>query len=297
MEKITAIGEILYDVYPETKNLGGAPLNFLYHVYKLTGNGNIISRVGNDVLGKNATDFLENSGINTDYIQIDHLHPTGVTTVTLDDKKVPSFRIDEGRAFDFIEGTSEIENLVEKETDCLYFGSLAQRNEASRKTIQKLWKKKIKYFCDLNLRQNFYTEEIITRSIRSANVLKINIDELKLINQIIFKKEYSFETSTEDLINNFNIELLAVTKGANGSTLFCKDKTDDCGNIPGEVVDTLGAGDSFASILCIGYLREWEPSKINRLANEFASEICKIEGALPKTDEVYSRIKKKMNSE
>ena len=297
MEKITAIGEILYDVYPETKNLGGAPLNFLYHVYKLTGKGNIISRIGNDVLGKNALNFLEDSGMKTYYIQIDHLHPTGATTVTLDEKRVPSFRIDENRAYDFIEGTSEIEKLVKEETDCLYFGSLAQRNKVTRNTIQNLWGKDIKYFCDLNLRQKFYTEEIIEKSIKSANVLKINIDELKLINNIIFKKEYSFETSTNDLIKNFNIELLAVTKGANGSTLFYKNETDDCGNLSGEVVDTLGAGDSFASILCIGYLRGWKLSKTNRLANEFASEICKIEGALPKTDEIYSRIKEKMNSE
>lgn len=297
MEKITAIGEILYDVYPETKNLGGAPLNFLYHVYKLTEIGNIISRIGNDVLGRNALAFLQSSGMKTEYIQIDHLHPTGVTTVTLDEKRVPSFRIDEGRAYDFIEETSEIKKLVEEETDCLYFGTLAQRNKTTRNTIQNLLGKKVKYFCDLNLRQNFYTEEIITRAIKSANVLKINIDELKLINQIILKKEYSFESSTRELINNFNIEMLAVTKGANGSTLFYKGEVDDCGNISGKVVDTLGAGDSFASILCIGYLRGWKLSKINRLANEFASEICKIEGALPQTDEVYSRIKEKMNSE
>lgn len=297
MEKIAAIGEILYDVYPETKNLGGAPLNFLYHVFKLTGNGNIISRVGNDVLGKNACDFLQSSGINTDYIQVDHVHPTGVTTVTLDEKRVPSFRIDERRAYDFIKGTSEIKKLVEEETDCLYFGSLAQRNEMTRNTIQNLLGKKIKYFCDLNLRQKFYTEEIIKKSINSTNILKINIDELKLINQIIFKKEYSFQSSTNDLLNNFNIEMLAVTKGANGSTLFHKGEVDDCSNLSGKVVDTLGAGDSFASILCIGYLRGWKLSKINRLANEFASEICKIEGALPNTDEVYSMIKEKMNSE
>ncbi len=186
---------------------------------------------------------------------------------------------------------------MKKETDCLYFGSLAQRNEITRNTIQDLLGKEIKYFCDLNLRQNFYTEEIITRSIKSASVLKINIDELKLINEIIFKKEYSFERSTDDLLKNFKIEMLAVTKGAKGSTLFYKDEVDDCGNLSVEVVDTLGAGDSFASILCIGYLRGWKLSKINRLANEFASEICKIEGALPKTDEVYLKIKEKMNSE
>lgn len=295
MEKITAIGEILFDIYPESANLGGAPLNFLYHVHKLTGKGNIISRVGNDVLGEKALNFLNNRGVNTGYIQIDHIHPTGVTTVVLDEKKVPSFRIDVDRAYDFIEGTPEIENLVRKETDCLYFGSLAQRHEVTRNTIQSFLDKEIKYFCDLNLRQNFYSEEIIINSIKSANVLKINIDELKLVNKIVFKKGYSFETATSDLLKNFNIELLAITKGADGSTLFCENEVDDFKNFSGEVVDTLGAGDAFASMLCIGFLRGWKPGKINQLANEFAGEICKIKGALPQSDELYAGIKEKMN--
>jgi len=297
MERITAIGEILYDIYPETKNLGGAPLNFLYHIHKFTDKGNIISRIGNDILGDNALHFIKGSGVSADYIQIDHLHPTGVTTVLLDEDKVPSFRIDKDRAYDFIENNSEIEKLVEEETDCLYFGSLAQRNEVTRNTIQGLLGKRIKYFCDLNIRQKFYTEEIIIRSIKSANVLKINIDELKLINKIIFKKEYSFETSTNDLIKNFKIELLAVTKGADGSTLFYKNEIDECKNLSGEVEDTLGAGDAFASVLCIGYLRGWKLSRTNQLANEFAGEICKIKGALPETDVVYFKFKEKMNSE
>jgi len=297
MEKITAVGEILFDVYPETRNLGGAPLNFLYHIFKFTGKGKIISRVGNDVLGENARDFLKSNNIPTDYIQIDHLHPTGVTSVMLDANKVPSFHIDEDRAYDFIENNSEIEKLVEEETDCLYFGSLAQRNNVSRNIIQNLLGKKIKYFCDLNLRQNFYSEEVISTSLKSADVLKINLDELELINRIVFKKEYSFEAATADLIKCFNIELLAVTKGADGSTLFYKNEIDECKNLSGEVEDTLGAGDAFASVLCIGYLRGWKLSRTNQLANEFAGEICKIKGALPESEAVYFKFKKIMNSE
>ena len=175
MERITAIGEILFDIYPETKNLGGAPLNFLYHIHKFTGKGNIISRIGNDVLGKNAIDFIQNNGISTEFIQMDHLHPTGVTTVALDENRGPSFRIDEDRAYDFIESSSEIGHLVNEDTDCLYFGSRAQRNEVTRNTIQSLLGKGIKYFCDLNIRQKFYTEEIINKSLAVANVLKINL--------------------------------------------------------------------------------------------------------------------------
>ena len=297
MEKITAVGEILYDVYPETKNLGGAPLNFLYHVHRLTGKGNIVSRVGNDILGNKALDFIKSSGISADYIQIDHPHPTGVTTVLLDENKVPSFRIDEDRAYDFIESNSEINHLVNEETDCLYFGSLAQRKEISRNTIQSLLGKRIKYFCDLNIRQNFYTEDIIRKSLAASDILKINIDELKLINQLILKKEFSITTIASDLMKEYNIELLAVTKGEDGSTLFYKNDISDYKTSLSQVVDTLGAGDAFAAMLCLGYLKGWELHKTNKLANEFANEICKIKGALPDTDDVYYELKRRTSND
>ena len=296
MEKITAIGEILYDVYPETRNLGGAPLNFLYHVNKLTGKGNIVSRVGNDIFGNNALDFIKGSGISVDYIQIDHLHPTGVTTVLLDENKVPSFRIDEERAYDFIESSSEINHLVNEETDCLYFGSLAQRNEVTRNTIQGLLDKRVIYFCDLNIRQNFYTEDIIRKSLAAANILKLNLDELKLINQFILKKEFSIKTIASELMKEYNIELLAVTKGEDGSTLFYNNEINNYKTSSSQIVDTLGAGDSFAAVLCIGHLRGWELSKTNKLANEFANEICKIKGALPERDDVYYELKRRMSN-
>lgn len=296
MEKITAIGEILYDVYPEMKNLGGAPLNFLYHVHKITGEGNIVSRVGNDILGNNALNFIKDSEISAAYIQIDHLHPTGVTTVSLDENKVPSFRIDEERAYDFIESTSEINHLVNEETNCLYFGSLAQRNEVTRNTIQGLLSKRVKYFCDLNIRQNFYNEDVIRKSLVAANILKLNLDELKLINQLILKREFSIKAIASDLMKEYNIELLAVTKGEDGSTLFYKNEINDYKTSLSKVVDTLGAGDAFAAVLCIGHLRGWELSKTNKLANEFANEICKIKGALPERDDVYFELKRRMSN-
>jgi fructokinase len=295
MEKITAIGEILFDIYPETKNLGGAPLNFLYHVQKLTGKGNIISCVGNDVLGNKVIEFLKSSGIPTSYIQIDHLHLTGVANVKLNKNKVPTFRIDENRAYDFIEITDKVNQLINKKTGCLYFGSLAQRNKVTRDTIKSLFGKKIKYFCDLNIRQKFYTKEIINKSLLNADALKINIDELKLINKLLFGDRFSLEKDANKVLEKFNIELLAVTKGKDGSTLFTKNETDDYKTTLSGIVDTLGAGDAFAAVFCIGYLRKWKLNKINKLANDFASEICRIKGALPQTEKVYSKIKVKMN--
>jgi len=297
MEKITAIGEILFDVYPETINLGGAPLNFLYHIHKLTGKGSIISRVGFDVLGNKAIKFLKNNEIETNYIQVDHLHPTGVTTVTLDKNKVPSFIIDEERAYDYLELTDEVNQLINEETDCLYFGSLAQRNEVSKSTIHNLLGRRIKYFCDLNIRQDFYNEDTIKKSLKAANILKLNLEELKLINDLLLGEKFNTDTSAKGIMNKFNIELIAVTKGAEGSTLFINNDKDDCRISSSAAIDTLGAGDAFAAITCLGYIRNWNLAKINSLANEFANQICQIKGALPQEDDIYEMLKEKFNEE
>ena len=158
---ITSIGEILYDIYPNHKRLGGAPLNFIYHIKKLTDSGNIISRVGKDVLGNKVINDLKHSGLSFDFIQHDNLHSTGMAIVHLDDAGVPDFRIDTNSSYDFIESTEETENLINVDTDCLYFGTLAQRSEISRATIQSFFNRGLKYFADINLRQNFYNEEIL----------------------------------------------------------------------------------------------------------------------------------------
>ena len=297
MQAVTAIGEILFDVYPASKALGGAPLNFLFHIFKLTGQGTIVSRVGHDVLGEKARSFLTKNGIQTNYIQGDHEHPTGITNVTLDEQKVPTFNINTDRAYDYIENTSELQTLIDNETDCLYFGSLAQRSDVSRSTIQSLLEKNIKYFCDLNIRQKFYSREIVARSIKTADVLKVNIDELQFLHDLFIKNEFDLIKSSFELMKQFNMELLAVTKGAKGSTLVKNENVDHYKFDTKGVVDTLGAGDAFASILCIGYLQGWELSSINKMANEFASEICKIRGALPEDNFLYEKYKKKISDE
>jgi len=296
MQAVTAIGEILFDVYPTSKALGGAPINFLYHIFKLTGQGTIVSRVGHDVLGENVRRFLTNNGIQTNYIQDDQEHPTGITNVTLDEQKVPTFNIDTERAYDFIENTSELQTLIDNKTECLYFGSLAQRSDVSRSTIQSLFEKNIKYFCDLNIRQNFYSKEIITRSIKTADVLKVNIDELQFLHNLFIKNEFDLIKSSFELMKQFNIELLAVTKGAEGSILIKNENVDHFNIASGEAVDTLGAGDAFAAILCAGYLENWNLGTINQLANKFAVEICKIKGALPESDSVYDTFKRKIEN-
>lgn len=291
---ITSIGEILFDIYPNHKRLGGAPLNFIYHVKKLTDNGNIISRVGKDVLGNKAVNDLKHSGLSFDYIQHDNLHPTGMAIVHLDDSGIPNFKIDTDSAYDFIEMNYENENLIIADTDCLYFGTLAQRSEISRKTIQSLFNRGLKYFADLNLRQNFYNEEILTTSLEAADFIKVNYEEMHILNDMILQGEYNTEKVAYELMEKFEINMIAVTRGKDGSSIFENGKRYDHSNIDVKVVDTTGAGDAFAAVLCVGYLHGLEIPYINKLANDFASEICQFEGALPKYDRIYESFRELM---
>jgi len=291
---ITSIGEILFDIYPNHKRLGGAPLNFIYHIKKLTDNGNIISRVGKDVLGNKVINDLKHSGLSFDFIQHDHHHPTGMALVTLDDNGTPNFKIEPECAYDFIELNDENESLINADTDCLYFGTLAQRSDISRKAIQSLFNRGLKYFSDLNLRQNFYNEEILNSSLKAADFLKVNYEEMLVINDLLLQSEYSTERVAYEIMDKFDIKMIAVTRGKDGSSIFENGKRYDHSNVDVKVLDTTGAGDAFAAVLCVGYLHGLEIPYINKLANDFASEICQFEGALPKYDRIYDSFREQM---
>jgi fructokinase len=291
---ITSIGEILFDIYPNHKRLGGAPLNFIYHIKKLTNNGNIISRVGKDVLGNKIINDLNHAGISTDLIQHDNLHPTGKTIVTLNQNGIPNFKIDTDSAFDFLEVTEENANQVNTETDCLYFGTLAQRSEISRTTIQSFFNRGLKYFADVNLRQNFYDEGILRTTLEAADFIKVNYEEMHVLNDLFIQTEYSTEKIAFELMEKFNLNMIAVTRGKDGASIFENGKRFNLSNVDSKVIDTTGAGDAFSAMLCIGYLHGFEIPYINKLANDFASDVCQFEGALPKNDRIYESFREQL---
>lgn len=296
MKRITAVGEILFDIYTSVKKMGGAPLNFIYHIHKFSGATNMISRIGNDELGGEILRFLEGSGISTRYIQVDPNHPTGTATVKLNEKGEPSFTINSETAYDFIEANNELNILLEENTDCLYFGSLAQRNKITQNTIHSLLGKNIKYFCDLNIRQNFYNKDTIIKSLSATDVLKVNEDELKLLNDLLFNEKLDFEKTSIKLMREFDIEMIAVTKGADGSILI-REEINEFSIEPINVIDTVGSGDAFAAVLCLGYLNGWKLHDINKIANSFASEICMINGALPADNKIYEKFRAQIETE
>ena len=297
MKNITSFGEILFDVYPDKKTLGGAPFNFIYHIKKLTGSGNFISRIGDDELGKNILSLVSSSGIETKFIQIDKNYPTGAANANLDKDKIPHWQIELNRAYDFIEYNSDISRLIEEKSDCLYFGTLAQRNEKSRKTIQTLFGKKIKYFCDLNIRQDFYSKKIIESSLTASDAVKLNLEELDLVNDLLIKGKSGIEETARQIMNKYKIELLCVTQGSEGASLFKEKDSDHCKIGIDNIVDTVGAGDAYAAVLCLGYLNGWKISRINKLASEFAGKIVTFPGAIPKDDSIYNIFKKEFINE
>lgn len=286
MFKITSIGEILWDVYPDSKRLGGAPFNFIYHIKKLIGKANFISSVGNDTEGKELLNILKKNDFNTDTIFIDNDHPTGKVLVTLDENKTPQFKMSSTSCFDFLQLTEKAKQVID-ESDLIYFGTFTSRSEVSRNTIQSILNKpNKKYFCDLNLRHNFYTIDFIEQALISSNVLKINEEEFYKL-QNIFGFPADLENAIQDLISKYKIDLIALTMGEVGSKLFTSMDYHFYQQEKIEVVDTLGAGDAFSAILCLGYLNNFPLEKINKLANQFAAEICKINGAIPESDKLY----------
>lgn len=291
---ITAFGEILYDIYPDRKRLGGAPFNFIFHVWKLSGKGNLISSVGNDENGREILSFLNSIGFNTDYIYIDKEHPTGTVNVKLDENGIPRFTISPECSYDFLKLTEKSKKMLEEETELLYFGTLAQRSTASRNTLEEIFKiDSLKFFCDLNLRHDFFSKPLVEKSLTVSNVIKLNEEELLKVKSMFGYKGTEKEV-IELLSREFDIDLICVTKGAEGALIFDGENFDFYKSPPRKIVDTVGAGDAFSAILCIGYLKSIDIGKINRTANEFAADICGIEGAIPTDDNLYDKYKNKL---
>ncbi|MCF8242249.1 MAG: hypothetical protein K9J16_12755 [Melioribacteraceae bacterium] len=289
-KRITSFGEILFDIYEGKKKLGGAPFNFIYHIKKLTGYGEFISKVGNDDDGYAIKNFVSRNGFKLDYIQTDEIHPTGAVYVLLDENKIPSFKISANRAYDFIERNSELDKLIDSNTDMLYFGTLVQRNDVSRETLKSFFRKNLKCFYDINLRQNYYSVELIVNSLINSSIVKVNKDELNFISENILQKPFGLYSSSRELIDNYDLDLLCVTLGADGAFLIDKNDTDKYRHFVPDVVDTVGAGDAYSAVLCLGYLNKWSIQKINKIASKFSADICRVNGALPDDEKIYTDI-------
>lgn len=280
---ITAIGEVLFDVFPTYKKLGGAPFNFAYHINKLLGNVNFISAVGEDKDGQLILNFMKEHNFDSANIQLNN-YGTGLVKVELNEDKIPTYIILENRSYDFI-NTEEI--ILKEKSDIFYIGTLAQRNKVSRSTITNLLREQTKVFYDVNLRQNYFTKDIIENSLIFSSIVKLNHDELLTIMDLFdIKKKNILEQDAITLKKLFNLEILIVTMGEDGAVVIGENVSYQKDN-GGLIADTVGAGDAFSAMFCAALISKKSLDECNRLAVNFAAYICSIEGAIPDDDDIY----------
>jgi fructokinase len=296
MEKkftIAGIGELLWDIFNNEKKLGGAPANFAYHVSALGHNGIIISRIGNDEPGREAIDFLKELNLTTGYIQVDDNKATGTVVVEMDEDNQPDYIIKENVAWDFLEWSEKFNTLLTS-VDAVCFGTLAQRNEVARQTILmflKMVNNKALKILDINLRQSFYTGQIIKESLKLADILKLNTDELEALSDMLqINQKYSEKDLCRFLIDKYKLNLICLTRGEEGSLIINGDSYCQSPAFPYEVVDRVGAGDSFTAAMIIQYLKGNALSEINESANKLASWVTSNKGGTPVYDSIIKKI-------
>jgi fructokinase len=283
---ILALGEILWDLLPSGKHLGGAPANFAYHAAQLGARAITISAVGDDDLGREILELLRGLGLDASGIVVDANHFTGTVTVSLDAGQ-PSYMIHDNVAWDFIRGGEALADLAGA-ADCVCFGSLAQRSPISRETIQGLLARtKPDALCifDINLRQEYFDRATLHQSLERADVLKINDVELLDLARV-FGHKLSRETPsrfTREVLDAYGLDLIAVTRGAEGSVFHTPDGNvlEHPGYAPPRVADTVGAGDAFTAALAMGLLRSVPLEQVSDDANRLASYVCTQRGATP----------------
>jgi len=286
--QIVGLGEILWDLFPTGRQLGGAPANFAYISNLLGNRGIVASRVGDDELGRAALEQLAQRGISMESIQSDGIHPTGTVRVEVDGAGQPRFEIAEGVAWDYLEWTPEWKRLAGA-TDAVCFGSLAQRCPTTgatiRKFLQAMRSGTVRVF-DVNLRQRFFTRDILVRSMEVADIVKLNHEELPRILAMLEIAEAGEKDGALKLAARHNLTLVCVTRGSAGSLVVTKDQK--CAEHPGfrvKVADTVGAGDAFTAGMVHAYLRGASLAEMSEAANRVGAWVASQAGGMPAVPE------------
>lgn len=276
---VVGIGELLWDVLPTGKKAGGAPINFVYHATQLGAEGYAISAVGKDELGEEIVQELDNNHIAHCIESVDY--PTGTVEVTLE-KGIPTYNIIENVAWDHIPVSSKAIEIV-KEAKAICFGTLAQRNMDSRKALTELLsyapEDALRFF-DINIRQNYYSKELILDLLEKANILKINDEELEMLRPMM-GLEGDYEVCCKALLEKYGLKYVILTAGSKFSAIYSTDENSVIGTPKVAVADTVGAGDSFSGAFVYSILAGKSLKEAHRKAVNTAAFVCSKEGAWP----------------
>ena len=282
---IVGIGEVLWDMFPEGKRIGGAPANFAYHMSQFGFDSRVVSAVGEDVLGDEILENFNEKGLRYWVERVPF--PTGTVEVTLNEGGIPCYEIKQSVAWDNVPYTPELDRLA-CQTRCVCFGSLAQRNVVTRTTLNRFLDamsgEAYKVF-DINLRQHFYTMEVLKDSLVRCNILKLNDEELVILSDLLELSEESVEGKCWEMMKRFDLKVLILTCGVQGSYVFSGDTRSFLDTPHVKVVDTVGAGDSFTAAFCAAILKGKSMVEAHRLAVEVSAFVCGQAGAMPRLPE------------
>ncbi len=274
---IVGIGDLLWDIFPDGRKVaGGAPFNFAFHCHQLGHPATIVSRVGDDDLGRELREEVRRLGLDDEYVQTDREHPTGTVRVTVGGNGQPSYEIVEGAAWDFLEAES-VPGVA-----AVCFGTLGQRSSVSAVAIQSFVAAAPLRVFDVNLRQNFYSRESLERSLAAAEIVKVSEEEWPLVSELIEVDDPRglFERASGRL------KFVAITRGAGGSSFAFADSRNDFSipGVPAMPIDTVGAGDAFTAAMVCLHLEGKPLRECARFANRYAARVCEHRGGTPRID-------------
>ncbi|OEJ15233.1 carbohydrate kinase [Brachyspira hampsonii] len=299
MLNILTFGELLYDVYDNVSVIGGAPFNYSLQLSRLLNKDDklqFITALGDDDYSKDALSFIDNENIYKSLIQISKDYETGKATVFLNENKVPDYIIHENTAWDHIEYNSDIENALKENYDLFYFNILSQRNEKSYNTLKNIFKNiNAKYkVCDVTFRKNYYTKEKIKESLEFINILKINDDELAVIKGLFYPSlQNDNETLLKAISKDFDIDYIFLTLGASGASVLYNNEYIFNPSNKIDVVDTVGAGDSFCAALSYAILMGLDINNVLKFASSVSEEMIQLKGGTARYN--VERVKSKFN--
>ena len=289
MKNVVGLGEALWDMLPAGRQIGGAPANFAYHAGQFGHRAYAVSAVGRDELGQELISKFEEAKLNMVIPQVDY--PTGTVGITLNESGIPQYEIREDVAWDNIPVSEELLALAQ-DTSAVCFGSLAQRNIVSRRTIQRFLeampdnRQTFKIF-DVNLRQNYYDREVIGTSLEYCNILKLNDEELPIIVQLLGVEGCGDEEKCRCLMKKYSLDILILTQGSRGSYVFTEDETSFIETPKVEVADTVGAVDAFTGAFVGSLLNGKSVREAHITAVRVSAYVCTQHGAMPEIPESF----------
>ncbi len=278
--RVLSFGEVLWDVFSDSEYLGGAPLNFAAHFKKCGGESWIVTAVGNDNLGKKTIFEIEKLGVNTEYISITEAE-TGKCLVTLDSKQIPSYKLLNHIAYDFIQKPSIPKNFF----DVLYFGTLALRNENNTTVLGQMLQENsfVDIFVDMNIRAPYYSTDVIRFAFENATIIKISDEELPIVMDDPGGKIHSIKKCMHMLSKEFdNLKIIIITRGDKGTIVYdCNKNYYECDAQKVQVASTVGAGDSFSAAFLTKYIESKDITKALEFATKISGYVVSCIEAIP----------------